>query len=131
MARIQAYVSDEVIDKISSIVQQRKVDGAKDTDISVSSVTTMLVELGLRVYEAQMERKADPFNQHEYNRVLLSNVIKTQMAVARVLKISTLASQVEAVEWLNDYDSLVTEIKERSDEILSLFFTESDESDDE
>ncbi len=57
MAKVQAYVSDEVADKINAIVEKRRVEGAKDKDISFSSISTMLLELGLRVYEAQMERK--------------------------------------------------------------------------
>jgi hypothetical protein len=31
----------------------------------------MLLELGLRVYEAQMERKESGFNQMAFNRALL------------------------------------------------------------
>jgi hypothetical protein len=51
----------------------------------------MLLELRLRVYEAQMERKDDPFNQTEFDRILLQNVLKTQLAMAKVLGVSTLA----------------------------------------
>ncbi|ELO16031.1 conjugal transfer protein TraM, partial [Salmonella enterica subsp. enterica serovar Enteritidis str. 648900 1-16] len=36
-----------------------------DKDISFSGTSSMLLELGLRVYEAQMERKESPFNQTE------------------------------------------------------------------
>ncbi|WP_440310867.1 conjugal transfer relaxosome DNA-binding protein TraM, partial [Klebsiella pneumoniae] len=71
MAKIQAYVSDEVAEKINAIVEKRKAEGARDKDVSFSSVSTMLVELGLRVYEAQMERKESGFNQMAFNKVLL------------------------------------------------------------
>ena len=71
MAKIQAYVSDEVAEKINAIVEKRKADGAKEKDVSFSSVSTMLVELGLRVYEAQMERKESGFNQMAFNKLLL------------------------------------------------------------
>jgi hypothetical protein len=38
-------------------VEKRRAEGAKEKDVSFSSVASMLLELGLRVYEAQMERK--------------------------------------------------------------------------
>ncbi|EIW9027452.1 TPA: conjugal transfer protein TraM, partial [Klebsiella pneumoniae] len=47
MAKIQAYVSDEVAEKINAIVEKRKAEGAREKDVSFSSVSTMLVELGL------------------------------------------------------------------------------------
>ena len=68
MAKIQAYVSDEVAEKINAIVEKRKAEGAREKDVSFSSVSTMLVELGLRVYEAQMERKESGFNQMAFNK---------------------------------------------------------------
>jgi hypothetical protein len=36
----------------------------------------MLLELGLRVYEAQMERKESGFNQMAFNKALLESVLK-------------------------------------------------------
>ncbi|MGK3503245.1 relaxosome protein TraM, partial [Escherichia coli] len=41
-------------DKVNAIVEQRRQEGARDKDISVSGTASMLLELGLRVYEAQM-----------------------------------------------------------------------------
>ncbi|VGD77579.1 single-strand binding protein [Klebsiella pneumoniae] len=52
MARVQAYASDEVAEKINAIVEKRRAEGAKEKDVSFSSVASMLLELGLRVYEA-------------------------------------------------------------------------------
>ena len=79
MAKIQAYVSDDVVNKINSIVEQRRAEGARKEDVSSSSVISMLVELGLRVYEAQMERKESPFNQMLFNKTILEAVLKTAL----------------------------------------------------
>lgn len=98
MAKIQAYVSDEVAEKINVIVEKRKAEGAKEKDISFSSISTMLLELGLRVYEAQMERKESGFNQMEFNKLMLENVIKTQLSMAKVLGISSLSPHVAGIE---------------------------------
>ncbi|MGA6477052.1 conjugal transfer relaxosome DNA-binding protein TraM, partial [Klebsiella sp. K822] len=94
VAKVQAYVSDEVADKINAIVEKRRVEGAKDKDISFSSISTMLLELGLRVYEAQMERKESGFNQMAFNKALLESVIKTQFTVNKVLGIECLSPHV-------------------------------------
>lgn len=68
--------------------------GQKDKDISFSSISTMLLELGLRVYEAQMERKESGFNQMAFNKALLESVIKTQFTVNKVLGIECLSPHV-------------------------------------
>jgi hypothetical protein len=126
MPRIQTYVSKEAVDKIHSIVEQRRQEGAAETEVSTSSVIAMLLELGLRVYDAQMERKDDPFNQAGFNKVLLENVIKTQLAMAKVLGVSTLAPYVSDKPKLNNYQQIVSEIKEAAQEELDRFFIDTD-----
>ncbi|WP_227647874.1 relaxosome protein TraM, partial [Klebsiella pneumoniae] len=44
MARVQAYASDEVAEKINAIVEKRRAEGAKEKDVSFSSVASMLLE---------------------------------------------------------------------------------------
>lgn len=122
MARIQAYVSKEAVEKIHAIVEQRCQEGAAETEVSTSSVISMLLELGLRVYEAQMERKDDPFNQTEFNRVLLENVLKTQLAMAKVLGVSTLAPYISDKPKLNNYQKIISEIKDTTEKELGRFF---------
>ncbi len=122
MARIQAYVSKEAVEKIHAIVEQRRQEGAAETEVSTSSVISMLLELGLRVYEAQMERKDDPFNQTEFNRILLENVLKTQLAMAKVLGVSTLAPYISDKPKLNNYQKIISEIKDTTEKELGRFF---------
>ena len=100
MARVQIYINDEVTNKINAIVERRRTEGAAEKDVSYSSITTMLVELGLRVYEAQMERKESGFNQMEYNKAVLENVVKTQLAIAKVLGINSISPHVVDMEKL-------------------------------
>ncbi|EAO1983519.1 TPA: relaxosome protein TraM, partial [Salmonella enterica] len=94
MAKVNVYISNEVHNKITAIVEKRRQEGARDKDISFSGTSSMLLELGLRVYEAQMERKESPFNQTEFNKVLLENVLKTQSSVAKILGIGSLSPHV-------------------------------------
>ena len=61
----------------------------------------MLLELGLRVYEAQMERKESAFNQTEFNKLLLECVVKTQSSVAKILGIESLSPMSPGIQSLN------------------------------
>jgi hypothetical protein len=131
MAKIQAYVSDEVAEKINAIVGKRKAEGAREKDVIFSSVsTTMLVELGLRVYEAQMERKESGFNQMAFNKVLLETVLKTQFATQKILGISCLSPHIsgnQKFEWRFMIDNILEDTKE----VIDTFFPESEDGDEE
>ena len=126
MARIQVYVSDEVSEKISAITLKRRAEGAKEKDISNSSVASMLLELGLRVYEAQMERKESGFNQMEFNKVLLENVVKTQLSMAKVLGISSLSPHIDSLEKFK-YSTMVENIMDDAKAIIDNFFQVNEE----
>ncbi|EIZ2110691.1 relaxosome protein TraM [Salmonella enterica] len=125
MAKVQAYVSDEVVEKINVIVEKRRSEGAKSTDVSFSSISTMLLELGLRVYEAQMERKESSFNQTEFNKVLLENVLKTQSSVAKILGIGSLSPHVAGNPKF-EYANMVEDIKDKVSSVMERFFPYDD-----
>lgn len=126
MARVQAYASDEVAEKINAIVEKRKAEGAKDKDVSFSSVASMLLELGLRVYEAQMERKESGFNQAEFNKMLLENVIKTQFSISKVLAMESLSPHIQGDERF-DFKSMVMNIRDDAKEVVERFFPDADD----
>ncbi|EDH6059877.1 relaxosome protein TraM [Escherichia coli] len=126
MAKVQAYVSDEIVYKINEIVERRRAEGAKSTDVSFSSISTMLLELGLRVYEAQMERKESSFNQTEFNKVLLECVVKTQSSVAKILGIESLSPHVSGNPKF-EYANMVEDIREKVSSEMERFFPKNDE----
>ncbi|WP_224068068.1 conjugal transfer relaxosome DNA-binding protein TraM [Escherichia coli] len=126
MAKVQAYVSDEIVYKINEIVERRRAEGAKSTDVSFSSISTMLLELGLRVYEAQMERKESSFNQTEFNKVLLECVVKTQSSVAKILGIESLGPHIAGNPKF-EYANMVEDIREKVSSEMERFFPKNDE----
>ncbi|HDX2086817.1 TPA: conjugal transfer relaxosome DNA-binding protein TraM [Escherichia coli] len=126
MAKVQAYVSDEIVYKINKIVERRRAEGAKSTDVSFSSISTMLLELGLRVYETQMERKESAFNQTEFNKLLLECVVKTQSSVAKILGIESLSTHVSGNPKF-EYANMVEDIREKVSSEMERFFPENDE----
>lgn len=126
MAKVQAYVSDEIVYKINKIVERRRAEGAKRTDVSFSSISTMLLELGLRVHEAQMERKESAFNQAEFNKVLLECAVKTQSTVAKILGIESLSPHVSGNPKF-EYANMVEDIRDKVSSEMERFFPENDE----
>ena len=126
MAKVQAYVSDEIVYKINKIVERRRAEGAKSTDVSFSSISTMLLELGLRVHEAQMERKESAFNQAEFNKMLLECAVKTQSTVAKILGIESLSPHVSGNPKF-EYANMVEDIREKVSSEMERFFPENDE----
>lgn len=126
MAKVQAYVSDEIVYKINKIVERRRAEGAKSKDVSFSSISTMLLELGLRVYETQMERKESAFNQTEFNKLLLECVVKTQSSVAKILGIESLSPHVSGNPKF-EYANMVEDIREKVSSEMERFFPENDE----
>ena len=126
MAKVQAYVSDEIVYKINKIVERRRAEGAKSTDVSFSSISTMLLELGLRVYETQMERKESAFNQTEFNKLLLECVVKTQSSVAKILGIESLSPHVSGNPKF-EYANMVEDIREKVSVEMERFFPKNDD----
>jgi len=129
MAKVQAYVSNETIERIDAIVAKRRAEGAREKDVSNSSVVSMLIELGLRVYETQMERKETGFNQMEFNMALFESVIKTQFTVNKVLGIGCLSPHVHGIpRW--EWPSLVANIKDDVREVMNQTFPSLEEEED-
>lgn len=127
MAKIQAYVSDDVVNKINAIVEQRRAEGARKEDVSSSSVISMLVELGLRVYEAQMERKESPFNQMLFNKTLLEAVLKSQFISSKLLAMESMSPHLDGSDKF-EFRTMVQKIRDDVQEIIENFFPESLES---
>ena len=126
MARVNLYISNEVHEKINMIVEKRRQEGARDKDISLSGTASMLLELGLRVYDAQMERKESAFNQTEFNKLLLECVVKTQSTVAKIFGIESLSPHVSGNPKF-EYASMVDDIREKVSVEMDRFFPKNDD----
>lgn len=94
MPRIQTFVSNQVREEIESLVTERRQEGATENDATVSSVTSMLIELGLRVYRIQREKKESGFNQMEYNKIMLDNIARIRAMCSEIMKMNALSHEV-------------------------------------
>ncbi|EEU1357623.1 relaxosome protein TraM [Escherichia coli] len=94
MPRIQTFVSNQVREEIENLVTERRQEGATENDATVSSVTSMLIELGLRVYRIQREKKESGFNQMEYNKIILDNIARVRAMCSEIMKMNSLSHEV-------------------------------------
>lgn len=94
MPRIQTFVSNQVREEIENLVTERRQEGATENDATVSSVTSMLIELGLRVYRIQREKKESGFNQMEYNKIMLDNIARVRAMCSEIMKMNALSHEV-------------------------------------
>ncbi|TDN51505.1 conjugal transfer relaxosome DNA-binding protein TraM [Scandinavium goeteborgense] len=122
MAKVQAYVSDTVYDNIRNIVKERHQEGVKD--VTISNVSSMLLELGLRVYKIQTERKEGGFNQREFNKVLLDQVVKINATCTHLLRIGVLNQEVAGKESF-ELERLVEQVRSHSANVIGNFFEDT------
>ncbi|PNU95171.1 relaxosome protein TraM [Salmonella enterica] len=88
-------------------VEKRRQEGARDKDISFSGTSSI-------------------FNQTEFNKVLLENVLKTQSSVAKILGIGSLSPHVAGNPKF-EYANMVEDIKEKVSSEMERFFHENEE----
>ncbi|EEJ1444180.1 relaxosome protein TraM [Salmonella enterica subsp. houtenae] len=126
MPKIQTYVNNNVYEQITDLVTVRKQEGIEEA--SLSNVSSMLLELGLRVYMIQQEKKEGGFNQMEYNKLMLENVSRVRAMCTEILKMNVL-SQESVASGNFDYTVIKPAIDKFSREQVSIFFP--DDNDDQ
>lgn len=128
MPRIQTFVSNQICEEIDALVTERRQEGATERDATVSSVTSMLIELGLRVYRIQREKKESGFNQMEYNKIMLDNLARVRAMCSEVMKMCALSHEVIS-NGNFDNDVVKRSIAKFAEEQVSIFFADSEETD--
>ncbi|EJF4707710.1 relaxosome protein TraM [Salmonella enterica] len=127
MPKIQTYVNNNVYEQITDLVTVRKQEGIEEA--SLSNVSSILLELGLRVYMIQQEKKEGGFNQMEYNKLMLENVSRVRAMCTEILKMNVLSH--ESVASGNfDYTVIKPAIDKFSREQVSIFFPDDNDDQD-
>ncbi|EIY1064818.1 relaxosome protein TraM [Escherichia coli] len=119
MPKIQTYVNNNVYEQIIDLVTVRKQEGIEEA--SLSNVSSMLLELGLRVYMIQQERKEGGFNQMEYNKIMLDNIARVRAMCSEILKMSVLSHEVIENGHF-DPNIIKKSVSKFADEQVSVFF---------
>lgn len=126
MPKIQTYCNNSVYEQISDLVMLRKQEGVEEA--SFSNVSSMLLELGLRVYMIQRERKEGGFNQMEYNKMMLDNMARVRAMCSEIMKMSALSHEVIS-NGNFDNEVIKRSIAKFAEDQVSIFFPEEEETD--
>lgn len=127
MPRIQTFVSNDIEMKLSDIVNIKRSEGASKDEANISNTTAMIIELGIRVYELQHERKESGFSQIEFNKILLENVVKSNLVCQKLLAINTQNVEVKGQDALSNLSLVAGQIKNASESVMGKFFPIEDE----
>lgn len=125
MPKIQTYVNNNVYEQITDLVTIRKQEGIEEA--SLSNVSSMLLELGLRVYMIQQEKREGGFNQMEYNKLMLENVSRVRAMCTEILKMSVL-NQESIASGNFDYAVIKPAIDKFVREQVSIFFPDDEDN---
>ncbi|EAX3641215.1 relaxosome protein TraM [Salmonella enterica subsp. enterica serovar Stanleyville] len=125
MPKIQTYVNNNVYEQITDLVTIRKQEGIEEA--SLSNVSSMLLELGLRVYMIQQEKREGGFNQMEYNKLMLENVSRVRAMCTEILKMSVL-NQESIASGNFDYAVIKPAIDKFAREQVSIFSPDDEDA---
>lgn len=125
MPRIQTFVSNQIREEIESLVTERRQEGATENEVTVSSVTSMLIDLGLRVYRIQREKKEGGFNQMEYNKIMLDNIARVRVMCTEIMKMNALSHEVIS-NGNFDNEAIKRSIAKFAEEQVSIFFPQEE-----
>ncbi|MBS0057634.1 conjugal transfer relaxosome DNA-binding protein TraM [Yersinia sp. Marseille-Q3913] len=128
MPRIQTFVSNDIEQEIVDIINIKRSEGASKDEANVSNTTSMLIELGIRVYKLQRQKSEGGFSQIEFNKVMLENMMKTSFICQKLLGINSFNAEIQAMPKFQ-YKEMATQIKSDVDSVMVNFFPSEDEKD--
>ena len=128
MPRVQVFLSETSIKHINKIVEARLNEGASVKEANVSSITAMLIDLGLRVYQYRQENNDDIFNQNDFNRTLLENVIAARIQTAKIIAAMKLLPDLNGNEAFNIL-KVKSDTERVTQEVIKRFFNDDEGKD--
>ncbi|OIX90672.1 MULTISPECIES: conjugal transfer relaxosome DNA-binding protein TraM [Pantoea] len=128
MPRVQAFLSETSIKHINNIVEARLNEGASVKEANVSSITAMLIDLGLRVYQYRQENNDDIFNQTDFNRTLLENAIAARIQTAKIIAAMKLLPDLNGNEAF-DILKVKSDTERATQEVIKRFFNDDEGKD--
>lgn len=121
MPRIQTFVSNDIEKEIIDIINIKRSEGATKDEANVSNTTSMLVELGIRVYKLQRQKVEGGFSQIEFNKVMLENMMITSFVCQKLLGINSFNSEIQNMPAFQ-FQGMYTQIKNDVDNVIVNFF---------
>lgn len=113
MPRQHIYLAQKTIDEIRRIVDERQAEGASSSEANISSVTSELIDIGLRVVMMRDKEKDKSQNpEYLYKKAVLEESVKARMVSQELLRIIFNLEDVKSDSRYN-YSGLIEDLKQR------------------
>lgn len=86
MPRLVTYVKNNVIEEISKLVEDDINAGANPAEVSISSKSGMLLELGLRVYKIRQSEQVVS-GRDDFDRVMMDAALEAKYLTQNLMRI--------------------------------------------
>lgn len=113
MPRQHIYLAQKAIDEIRRIVDERQAEGASSSEANISSITSELIDIGLRVVMMRDKEKDNSQNpEYLYKKAVLEESVKARMVSQELLRIIFNLEDVKSDSRYN-YSGLIEDLKQR------------------
>lgn len=86
MPKVTVYLKNPVIDEIKGLVEDDIQAGAHPEEVSFSSKTSMLLELGLRVYKIRQSEQVVS-GRDDFDRVMMDAALEAKYLTQNLMRI--------------------------------------------
>lgn len=126
MPRQHIYLAQKKIDEIRRIVDERQAEGATSKEANISSVTSELIDIGLRVVMMRDKEKDNTQNpEYLYKKAVLEESVKARMVSQEFLRLIFNLEEVKSDSRYN-YSELVADLKKRIEKRVNAVFGDED-----
>lgn len=130
MARQNVYMSQKTYDAIKSIVEERRADGASYSDANMSSISSEMLEIGIRVTmnlkKKSEELEGDDYTWEElYKKQIMDDLIKSKVCLQKIFEMLFDLQEIKSDSRYNFRDAVQKMQNERGF-LLARFFGDKD-----
>lgn len=130
MARQNVYMSQKTYDAIKSIVEERRADGASYSDANMSSISSEMLEIGIRVTmnlkKKSEELEGDDYTWEElYKKQIMDDLIKSKVCLQKIFEMLFDLQEIKSDSRYNFRDA-VQKMQNERDFLLARFFGDKD-----
>lgn len=126
MARQNVYMSQKIYDALKSIVEERQAQGASFSDANMSSVSSEMLDIGIRVTmnlkKKENEEGLSPDDL--YRKMMMEDMIISRGCIQKIFQMLFDMQEIKADSRYDFRDAIQT-IKDERDKCVGSFFPES------
>ncbi|HHV7361381.1 TPA: relaxosome protein TraM [Morganella morganii] len=131
MARQNVYMNQKTYDALKSIVEERRADGASFSDANMSSVSSEMLEIGIRV-TMNLKKKSEELGEDGYTwedlykKQIMDDLVKSKICLQKIFEMLFDLQEIKS-DSRYDFREAVQKMKSERDELLAKFFDDKEQ----